>query len=163
MTTPDVPAHETAHETACETADEVTARIELQSAVLVRHFEMLRRRGEVYQGLERSEYLMLRTLDTSGPTDIAGIAARLGLDPSTAGRQITAMTQRGLVARSQAPEDRRRCIIAPTEEGSRLMEQVRRRRHEETGALLASWDADDRATFADVLTRYNQTVAARYL
>lgn len=146
-----------------ESTTTVLSDIELQSAVLVRHFEMLRRRSEVYQGLERAEYLMLRTLDSGGATDIAGIAARLGLDPSTAGRQVTAMTRRGLVARSQARQDRRRCIVAPTAEGTRLMEEVRRRRHEETEALLAAWEEHERAALADVLARYNETVAARYL
>lgn len=144
-------------------ADDVLGAIELQSAVLVRHFEMLRRRSDVYADLERAEYLLLRTLEDHGPTDICGLASRLGVDPSTAGRQVSAMTERGLVRREPAPEDRRRSIVTPTDEGLRLMGKVREQRRAAAEELLEGWSAGDRATLARMFTRYNEAVAGRYL
>lgn len=143
--------------------EDVVARVELASAVLVRHFEMLRRRSDVYRRLERAEYLLLRTLDLNGAADICGLAERLGLDPSTAGRQVTVLADRGLVARAPAPDDRRRSIVSLTDDGRLLMEEVRRRRHEATEDLLAEWPEEDLRTLADVFERYNETVARRYL
>lgn len=137
--------------------------VEWQAAVLVRHFEMLRRRTDVHDDLDRAEYLLLRTLDDCGPMAIAGLAAALGLDPSTAGRQVAAMQDAGLVDRSPAPADRRCSIITPTDAGLRRMREVRRRRADNTAELLADWSETDVRTLATMFTRYNRAVATRYL
>jgi DNA-binding transcriptional ArsR family regulator len=81
--------------------------IEIASAVLMRNFELLRRRSDIYAELDRSEYLLLRALQQTGPADIGMLAAALGLDPSTAGRQVAAMQRKGLVS----------CAIAELLEG----------------------------------------------
>jgi DNA-binding MarR family transcriptional regulator len=137
--------------------------IERQTAVLMRHFEMLHRRTDVHDALDRAEYLMLRTLDECGPLDINGLAASLGLDPSTAGRQVSVLEGAGLVARSPAPADRRRSIITPTGEGLRRMEAVRERRTRSMADLLADWSEDDLRTLGAMFERYNRAVAARHL
>ncbi|MGN6244363.1 MAG: MarR family winged helix-turn-helix transcriptional regulator [Motilibacteraceae bacterium] len=137
--------------------------IELQSAVLVRHFELLRRRSDVYQELERAEYLLLRTLEDVGPTDICGLAATLGVDQSTAGRQVTAMTERGLVRREPSPTDRRRSIVSPTARGRRLVASVRERRRAATAQLLAGWTDEDLTLLGTMFRRYNDAVADAYL
>ncbi|MGN6332053.1 MAG: MarR family winged helix-turn-helix transcriptional regulator [Motilibacteraceae bacterium] len=137
--------------------------IELQSAVLVRHFELLRRRSDVYQELERAEYLLLRTLDDVGPTDICGLAARLGVDQSTAGRQVTTMTERGLVRREPSAADRRRAVVSLTAEGRRLMGTVRERRRAATAELLHGWSDEDLALLGAMFHRYNDAVAEAYL
>lgn len=142
---------------------DVWDRIELQSAVLVRHFEMLRRRSDIYSELERAEYLLLRTLDRDGPADICGLASALGLDPSTAGRQVTTLAERGLVLREPSSADRRRSIVTLTEEGRDAMGRVRRQRRQATRELLAGWTEEERRVLADVFTRYNRTVGEAYL
>ncbi|HEX3815252.1 MAG TPA: MarR family transcriptional regulator [Mycobacteriales bacterium] len=137
--------------------------IEVAAAVLVRNFELLRRRSGIYTDLDRADYLLLRTLEAIGPADICTLAAALGLDPSTAGRQVTVMAGKGLVDRTAADTDRRRSIISPTAEGSRRMNVARARRLESTGELLAGWSADDLRTLGDMFTRYNRAVAEHYL
>jgi DNA-binding MarR family transcriptional regulator len=137
--------------------------IEVASAVLVRNFELLRRRGGVYNELDRSEYLLLRTLDAIGPADICTLAAALGLDPSTAGRQVSAMAGKGLVERAPAANDRRRSIISPTADGADRMAATRAQRRESTAALLAAWGDADLDNLADAFTRYNRAVAEHFL
>ena len=137
--------------------------IEVASAMLVRNFELLRRRSDVYAELDRAEYLLLRILDQAGPSDICGLAAALGLDPSTAGRQVVAMEAKSLVHRAPADGDRRRTIITPTDEGRRRMAATRDRRSRETGELLADWSGEDLRLLAAMFTRYNQALARRYL
>jgi DNA-binding MarR family transcriptional regulator len=137
--------------------------IEVATAVLVRNFELLRRRSGIYTDLDRAEYLLLRTLDALGPADICTLAAGLGLDPSTAGRQVARMADRGLVERTPAPTDRRRSVIAPTPQGLERMHEARVRRRDSTADLLAEWSEEDRRTLADMFTRYNRTVAERFL
>ncbi|MGA8117025.1 MAG: MarR family transcriptional regulator [Actinocatenispora sp.] len=137
--------------------------VEWESAVLVRHLEMLRRRTDVHDHLDRAEYLLLRTLHRRGPLAITTLAAALGLDPSTAGRQVAAMQDAGLIERSALPEDRRCRIIAPTEAGVRQMEEVRQRRADNVGDLLADWSDTDVRALGSMFAKYNRAVADRYL
>jgi DNA-binding MarR family transcriptional regulator len=137
--------------------------LEMSTAVLMRNFELLRRRSDVYADLDKAEYLLLRVLEQMGPSDIRTLASAVGLDPSTAGRQVAGMQSRGLVDRAPAEGDRRRSIIAPTEEGHRRMELTRTRRRDESADMLAEWSAADLRTLADLLTRYNKAVTDRYL
>lgn len=136
--------------------------IEVASAVLVRNFELLRRRtGD--RELDRSEYLLLRTLDAAGPSDICSLAAALGLDPSTAGRQVTVLAGKDLVRRTPAQSDRRRSMISPTDEGLARMGAERDRRRRDTAELLAEWSDEDLRTLGEMFTRYNRAVAGKYL
>ncbi len=137
--------------------------IEHQTAVLVRHFELLNRRSEIHDTLDRAEYLALRTLASCGPMDINTLAAALGVDPSTAGRQVATMRNAGLAACAPDPADRRRSVVSPTPDGLDRMEVVRRRRAENTAELLEDWTEEDLRTLGTVFGRYNRAVAARYL
>jgi DNA-binding MarR family transcriptional regulator len=144
-------------------ASPALAVIERQTAVLIRHIEMLYRRTDLHDDLDRASYLLLRTLDDCGPMDINGLAAALGLDPSTAGRQVCVLKDTGLVERSPAPEDRRRSIITPTAEGLRRMAMVRGRRTENLADLLAGWSEADLDTLGAMFDKYNRAIAAKYL
>ena len=137
--------------------------IEVASAVLVRNLELLSRRGGDQRDLDRAEYLLLRTLAAVGPADICTLAAGLGLDPSTVGRQVAAMADKGLVERASAATDRRRSIISPTEDGLDRMNAQRDRRRTTTAELLAGWSDGDLLTLGDMFTRYNRAVADHYL
>jgi DNA-binding MarR family transcriptional regulator len=136
--------------------------IEMASTALVRNFEMVRRRTDVYTQLDRSEYLLLRTLDQLGPLDIYGLASALGLDPSTAGRQIAVMHRKGLVKRNPDMADRRRSVISATAKGHRHMTATRGRLRDVLSELLDGWAPDDLRTLGDMFTRFNQAVADRY-
>lgn len=137
--------------------------IERQAAVLVRHFELLYRRSDFYGELDRADYLLLCTLEETGPADINTLAATLGLDPSTAGRQVTALQRADLIDRMPSGSDRRRSIITPTAEGRRRMRAAHRRRVENFAELLDDWTAEDLHALGEMFTRYNKTVADRYL
>lgn len=137
--------------------------VEWQSAVLVRHFELLRRRSDGHDELDRAEYLLLRILQGKGPATINTLAGLLGLDPSTAGRQVATMQAAGLVNRAPAPQDRRCSVISPSEEGLRRMAVVRQRRTDGVAELLADWSENDVRELGQMFARYNRAVAQRYL
>jgi len=150
-------------EKAMDQAPPALAVIERQTAVLIRNIELLYRRTDLHDDLDRASYLLLRTLDESGPLDINSLAAALGLDPSTAGRQVCVLSDAGLVERSPAPEDRRRSIITPTDAGLRRMATVRERRTENLADLLAGWSEGDLDTLGAMFGKYNRTITAKYL
>ena len=129
----------------------------------MRNFELLYRRTDIHDDLDRAEYLLLRVLSERGPQDINTLACSLGLDPSTAGRQVAALGVQGLVARAQAPEDRRRSIVTPTEEGLHRMAVVRARRLESLAGLLGDWSEDELDTLGVMFGKYNRAVEARFL
>jgi DNA-binding MarR family transcriptional regulator len=137
--------------------------IERQTAVLVRNFEMLYRRTDIHDDLDRAEYLLLRTLSEVGPQDINTLAAALGLDPSTAGRQVSSLCRQGLVGRAPAATDRRRSIITPTAAGLRRMDAVRTARAESLADLLGGWSEEELRTLGSMFTKYNGSVARRFL
>ena len=137
--------------------------IERQTAVLVRNLEMLYRRTDIHDDLDRAEYLLLRTLSEAGPQDINTLAAGLGLDPSTAGRQVSALRRQGLVKCAPAATDRRRSIITPTEVGLRRMEAVRCARAESLADLFRGWTEEDLRTLGSMFTKYNGAMARKFL
>jgi DNA-binding MarR family transcriptional regulator len=137
--------------------------IEMQTAALARNLELLRRRGDFYASLDRASYLLLRTLESIGPADINTLAAAVGLDPSTAGRQVADLQHAGLIDRTPAPSDRRRSIITPTPDGVRRVDEVRCLRRENTQALLAGWTGEELRALGDSFTHFNRAVAEHYL
>jgi DNA-binding MarR family transcriptional regulator len=137
--------------------------IEVQSAALVRNLELLRRRGDIYGPLDRASYLLLRTLEATGPADINTLATAVGLDPSTAGRQVADMRGKGLIESAPAATDRRRSIISPTPEGRRRADDARCLRREATMRLLAGWSEEELCALGDTFARFNRAVTALYL
>jgi DNA-binding MarR family transcriptional regulator len=137
--------------------------IELQTAVLVRNLELIRRHSDFYLEVDRAGYLLLRALDVLGSADIVTLATELGLDASTAARQVAAMRKAGFVSCTVAPDDRRRTVVKPTPEGRAAMETVCRRRRAGIAQMLADWSDDDRRAIAGMFARYNQAITDRYL
>jgi DNA-binding MarR family transcriptional regulator len=137
--------------------------IEMATGTLVRQFEMVRRRTDVFIQLDRSEYLLLRTLDLLGPLDVDSLASAVGVDPSTAGRQVGVMHGKGLVKRAPAATDRRRSIISPTAKGHRYMLATRVRLRDVLAEVLHGWTKGELWILADMFTRFNQAVADRYV
>jgi DNA-binding MarR family transcriptional regulator len=137
--------------------------LERESAILVRNFELLRRRTSSNAKLDQAEYLLLRTVSDLGSADINTLACAIGVDPSTAGRQVGAMAEAGLVLREPDPADRRRCVIVPTEEGSSRMAAERARRERNLAELLADFSPAEAGTLAQMFAKYNKAVTERYI
>lgn len=132
--------------------------IETEMAVLARSLELLRRRGRIHREMDRAGYLLLRTLEETGPLPVNQLAERVGLDGSTVTRQVASLESDGFAERSTDPGDRRCCIVRPTEHGRRLMRDVQRQRRERFDELLAGWSDADRADLARLLARLNRSV-----
>jgi DNA-binding MarR family transcriptional regulator len=146
-----------------DSTDDVYGDIEVQAAVLTRNFELLRRRGTQQLEVDRAEYLMLRTLVALRAPSIGDLAEALGLDPSTVGRQVSALTDAGWAHRLVDPADRRRMIVRVTPAGRAAMRRTSAERRRRTRELLADWDREDLETLARMFGRYNAEVARHHL
>lgn len=151
------------NETGKRSSGDLLEEIELQTAVLVRNLEMLRRRGDFYQEVDRAGYLLLRTLETSGPSDIGTLASVLGLDPSTTGRQVNAVQAAGLAERIPDPTDLRRNVVTVTPAGLAAVRAVQHRRLDGTAEMLSEWPLADLDALVEMFTRYNHAITRRYL
>ncbi len=138
-------------------------QIETEMAVLARSLELLRRRSRIHREMDRSGYLLLRTLDEAGPMPISALAERVGLDASTVTRQVATLERNGFADRRSDPTDRRCCIVVPSDHGRALMLEVQRRRRERFEGLLTGWSAEDRTDLGRLLERLNREISVQVL
>jgi DNA-binding MarR family transcriptional regulator len=129
--------------------------IELELLKLVRHLETFGRRSSLYLQVDRAGYLVLRTLEATGPVSTKALATALNLDASTVTRQIAALEGPGFVERRRDPLDRRSSTIVLTEEGHRTMAAVERERRQGIEALVSDWTERDKLNLGRALSRLN--------
>jgi DNA-binding MarR family transcriptional regulator len=137
------------------------SQLETELAILARTLEGLSRRSAIHRELDRSSYLIARTLSTDGATSIGGLATGLGLDATTVTRQVATMEAAGLVERRTDPDDGRVRLIELTRRGTTQMREVQEAREERIGGLVAGWSADDQRQFAALLARFNDALLER--
>jgi DNA-binding MarR family transcriptional regulator len=143
------------------TDDSAVTEIEAQVALLLRLADRNRRATtRLASSLERSAYLALRLLDSTGPSGINEIADHLRLDASTVTRQVIAMEADGYVTRERDAHDGRRAVVTTTPAGTRALAETRAARAEVYADVLEDWSEDDRRLLAELLTRLNADLDA---
>jgi len=70
--------------------------------------------------LKITQFSVLRTIDRMGPVSISGLAAEMGLDRSTLGRNLAVLERRGLIGLSEGADQRER-TAALTARARRLL------------------------------------------
>jgi DNA-binding MarR family transcriptional regulator len=103
--------------------------------------------------LDRAAYAALCRVREAGPLRLSELAARMGVDASTASRQVQQLERTGLVGRVGDPDDRRASLLELTAEGDRVLTRMRQARRASLDQVLAGWSAADRRTLAALLTR----------
>src|SRR3546814_1629465 len=89
--------------------------------------------------VERAAYGVLGSLGELGPVRLTDLARQLGVDPSTASRQVKALEERGMVARVGDPGDGRVARLGLTPDGAAALELLRGARHRLFADALAEW------------------------
>jgi DNA-binding MarR family transcriptional regulator len=87
-----------------------------------------------------------------------GLAERLHIDPSSATRAVQRIVKCGLAERYPSPDDGRVVMVHITEEGRRRHENVARRRAIALEQIVGSFDAEERATLADLMERLTDAI-----
>ena len=146
---------------AAKRPDDPIDHLQLELAILARRTERVRVASlDVARSpLDRSGYLLLALLESRGEQTMSQLALAFDLDASTVTRQIAPLERRGFVDRTRSTEDRRATIVAITEAGRQEREHVRRARIEYLTGRLAEWSTEDVATLAELMDRFNQTLA----
>jgi DNA-binding MarR family transcriptional regulator len=110
---------------------------------------------EVHPELESSAYGLLVRLEDAGPQRATALAAYFGVGKATMSRQLRALEDLGLVARTPDPADGRAWLLHLTDEGRERFGRVRGARRERYGRQLASWDRTEISELARLLHRLN--------
>lgn len=92
---------------------------------LTRLYRQLRAHSAVE--LSPSQLSALTQLEQCGPMRLGALADAEGTSPSTASRLVDVLAERGLVARTADPADRRASLIELCRPGLALLEEVRGR------------------------------------
>jgi DNA-binding MarR family transcriptional regulator len=102
----------------------------------------------------------LRLVQRHGPIAVSEVARRLEVDLSNASRQLRALEDQGLVARSVDPSDRRVARVVITAAGKRVLDRARAIALNDYAVALDDWSARDRAQLAGLLDRFRLSLLA---
>ena len=100
-----------------------------------------------------SQVRAIRVLSTHGGVRSSELAQHLRIAPRSATEVVDALEAKGLVARSPDPGDRRATLVALTDRGRELSEEVRRARGVESEKLFERLTRTDRADLARILRK----------
>jgi len=107
-------------------------------------------------GLSMWEYAIMTELASGAVVSQADLSRRTGRDPTRLGRHLDDLRERGLVAREQA-SDRRRRSVRLTAEGERLYREVKAQvRAAEDDLLHDRLTADEAARLRQLLARLTE-------
>jgi DNA-binding MarR family transcriptional regulator len=112
-------------------------------------------------GIDWAAYALLFQLVQDGPKRSSALAEAACVDPSTVSRQVGDLVRGGLVERQPDPEDGRASLLVATAAGRALHEAKLQRRRQVFARIVEDWPAQDVAALTSLLSRFNDSFAAR--
>ncbi len=109
------------------------------------------RQERTESGLTLTQLSALGTLNRQGPCTPGELAALERVQPPSMTRVLSHLEERGLVARTAHPSDRRQVVVDLTPAARELIAADRRRREAWLVAHLAELDVDERAALRAVV------------
>jgi DNA-binding MarR family transcriptional regulator len=109
------------------------------------------RQERTESGLTLTQLSALGTLNRQGPCTPGELAALERVQPPSMTRVLSHLEERGLVARTAHPSDRRQVVVDLTAAARELIAADRRRREAWLVAHLADLDVDERAALRAVV------------
>lgn len=104
--------------------------------------------------LERAAAAMLWRVGELEPARLSTLAEAIGIEISTASRQVAGLVERGFVERSPDPDDGRATVHRLSDDGHELRNRIADARREWFESLLAGFSDAERSTFADLIERF---------
>ena len=111
-------------------------------------------------GLPLASARLLFEVGYDGPVTAQVLRARLGLDSGYLSRLLRGLEERGLVAVSPDPHDRRRRVVSLTPAGDQMLSRLERRSEDLATGLLEPLSERQRARLAEALATADLLVRA---
>lgn len=112
-------------------------------------------------GISVSQCYALKAVSDARGLTVNSLAAELFLDKSTASRVANGLVDRGLLARTRDPEDKRVVRLVATEQGSAMHARIEEDLAIEYAQLLGDLDPNIRSAVAEVVGRLARSFASR--
>ena len=124
------------------------ARLYMQAATLLDpvRFQAWERLGVTFAQLRILFYICRKP-----GVDVRGLAEELGISASAVSQQVDRLVGRGLLDRTDNPEDRRRVVLTLTARGEELTDQVSRASQDRIASLLSRLSDEDMSDLQRVL------------
>jgi DNA-binding MarR family transcriptional regulator len=110
-------------------------------------------------GMTPTQLSALATVERAGPLRLGDLAAAEGIAPSTLTRLVTALEERGFLARQSVPGDARASTMAITESGHQMLEMLRRESTTRLAESLSTLSPGQLAALAEALPVLEQLVS----
>lgn len=123
---------------------------------LMRSFQRAKARyvASTIHDVDWSGQVVLRLIAASGPMRASEVACCLQSDPSTVSRHVATMVKDGLLERRADPEDGRASILALTPKADAVLAEYERQRMAHFADMLSDWNERDLARFSGLLRRF---------
>jgi DNA-binding MarR family transcriptional regulator len=112
-------------------------------------------------GLTLRQLRALGIIEHAQPLSLSTLADGLGVNASNASRTCDQLVERGLVLRTQNPEDRRGVLLSLSPAGRRTLATIMKRRRAALGGVVARMSPTDQDTLAAAMDAF--TAAAGHM
>jgi DNA-binding MarR family transcriptional regulator len=139
---------------------EILGDLEQEVGVMIRRIRRViaARAQAVHPELAPASYLMLAYVAEKGPMRASGIAEQFEMDKGAISRQVTHLTDLGLLERVSDPEDGRAMLVSVSDEGRRRLADVALHRRKWLDERLGDWSEAELSGFVASLGRYNRAL-----
>jgi DNA-binding MarR family transcriptional regulator len=127
------------NELGSATAAGIAEALRAGASLMVRH---------VARGTSLTSRNVLAALDEDGPSRLTALATASGIAQPAMTQLVGRLEREGLVVRLIDPEDARATLVAITDAGRALRDELLQSVHERIAELLDTLPADDQATLA---------------
>jgi DNA-binding MarR family transcriptional regulator len=117
----------------------------------------LRRLAEI--DTHDSGLAILMLLGRTGPLSVTDLARHLGVNQSTASRQVAPLEEDGFLRRTVHPAHRRIALLNLTEEGLAACERAQAVGRRDIAWAVKDWSPEDRAMLGALLERFGEAWA----
>ncbi|MCB0942234.1 MAG: MarR family transcriptional regulator [Mycobacterium sp.] len=111
--------------------------------------------AEVDETITIPQFRTLVVLSAEGPLNLAALAARLQVQPSTTGRMVDRLVAAGLIERRPNPASRREVVIDLSRRGKAVVRSVTDRRRDQIAAVVSRLRPVDRRGLVRALTAFS--------
>src|SRR6478609_8578500 len=137
--------------TRARTDDMVTALLTASRALVGVSAASL---AAVEETVTLTQFRTLVLLSQHGDTTIVKMAERLGVNPSSAQRQVDRLVRIGMVTRNENPADRRELLVALAPAGRTVVNTVTAKRRQVLARIVRRMDPTDAAHLTEALLAF---------
>lgn len=140
--------------TTAEDADALVTALLTASRLLIA--VSARSLADVAESLTLPQLRMLVVLDGRGPMNISRLGGRLEVIPSTAMRMVDRLATAGMLERLADAGSRRETLIALTDAGRRVVQEVTERRRAEIARIVSTMPPAQRVELVGALRAFTE-------